>query len=100
MAIYSIYLDKIGCSMRKPFANGKTGTDQLLDYCAADQHHCFGFTKIQSIYFLNENFLYNCRAMFVSDLVGNPKDVFSHYSGQMIFPGDTSALLQGLAAKL
>ena len=60
--------------------------DQLCGNREADQHLCFGYTdstipllpiiKIQN--FQPLAIFCNCTAWFVSDLVGNPEDWFSH----------------------
>ena len=46
--------------------------------CSADQHICFGYIDktVQSLYFLDPKF--QVSIFFVSDLVGNPEDRFSH----------------------
>ena len=59
-------------------------TDQLRGNRETDQRLYFFATKIvRSLYFLNPNFkplaiFCSCTAWFVSDLVGNPEDRFSH----------------------
>ena len=50
---------------------GNKGADQLHSYCTADQRLCFRY-KDRTIPLLL------CAAWFVSDLVGNPDDRFSH----------------------
>ena len=58
--------------------------DQLHSHCAAEQRLCFRYTD-STIPLLpkSENFkplaiFCGCTAWFVSDLVGNPEDRFSH----------------------
>ena len=57
--------------------------DQLRGNHEADQCLCFAIRIVQSRYLLNPKFqassyLCGCTARFVSDLVGNPEDRFSH----------------------
>ena len=54
-------------------------TDQLRSNCAADQRLCFRYTD--STISLVSNLLAilrGCTVRFVSDLVGNPEERFSH----------------------
>ena len=56
------------------------GADQLCAFV-------FAIRIVQSFYFLTHNFkplaiLSGCTAWFVSDLVGNPEDWFSHNKGE------------------
>ena len=63
--------------------------DQLCRNCEADQHLCFHYTdsiipllpksKISSLAIFCA-----CTARFVLDLVGNPKDRFSHNEAQFM----------------
>ena len=68
--------------MRKPaFSICKNkDADQLWGNCAADQHLCFPF--IDSTIPLVPNYKFQVSnhllALFVSDLIGNPEDRFSH----------------------
>ena len=67
--------------MRKPaFAYAKTKT-QISFAVTAKLISAFVFATriVQSLYFLNPKF----QARFVSDLVGNPEDRFSHNEAQM-----------------
>ena len=53
--------------------------DQLRGNREADQRLVFATYILQSLYFLNLKFqASSCTARFVSDLVGNPEDRFSH----------------------
>ena len=60
------------------------GADQLRSNCEADQRLCFRCTdsttprnfKLLAIF-------YSCTAWFVSDLVGNPEDRFSHVAAHI-----------------
>ena len=71
--------------MRKPdFCNAKTKT-QISFTVTAKLISAFVFATriVQSLYLLNPKFqassiLSDCNARFVSDLVGNPEDRFSH----------------------
>ena len=56
------------------------------------RHYLFTFAlmKVQFFFFLNTNFKHlaifcDCTARFVSDLVGNPEDRFSHNEAQIIY---------------
>ena len=64
------------------------GADQLPANPAADQHLCFHYI-VQSLYFLNSKFQASSHlsftAWFVSDLVGNPEDRFSHDVALLLF---------------
>ena len=53
--------------------------DQLRGNCMADQHHCFRYID-STILLLPKPLAILCdhTAQFVLDLVGNPKDRFSH----------------------
>ena len=79
--------------MRKPafcICENKNA-DQLRRNCAADQHLCFRYmdsaipllskSKISSLIFCG------CTAPFVSDLVKNPEDSFSHNEAHMVLTG-------------
>ena len=87
LAIY-IYMSLV---MRKPaFCTCKNkDADQLRGNREADQRLCFGYI-VQSLYFLNTKFqgsiaiLCGCIARFVSDLVGNPEDRFSHNEAHIV----------------
>ena len=69
---------------------GNKGADQLRINCAADQRLCFRYidstipllpkSKISSFLAIFSN----CAARFMSDLVGTPEDMFSHYAAQLI----------------
>ena len=75
------------------FAYGKTKT-QISFAVTAELISVFVFTTqiVQSLYFLNLEFqasrsscvFCGCTARFVSDLVGNPEDRFSHNKAQII----------------
>ena len=79
--------------MRKPafciFEN--KGADQLHGNREADQRLCFRYTDstiplLSSFYiqnFKHLTILCGCTAWFVSDLVGNPEDQFSHTEAHM-----------------
>ena len=79
--------------MRKPVfcMCENIGTDQLRGHQAADHHLCFGYidstitllpkTKISSLY-INVAIFCGCTARFALDLMGNPKDRFSHDAAQ------------------
>ena len=60
--------------------------DQLRSKCAADQRLCFRYTD-STILLLHKSEISSifsgCRAWFVSDLVGNPEDRFSHNEAQI-----------------
>ena len=71
--------------MRKPaFCKCENkDADQLCGNRTADQRLCFCYIDTQSLCFLNPKFkplaiFSDCTARFVSDLVGNPEDRFSH----------------------
>ena len=56
--------------------------------CENKQRLCFRYTDSKSLFFLNPKFqaschLCDCTARFVSDLVGNPEDGFSHKEAQI-----------------
>ena len=74
--------------MRKPdcciYEN--KGADQLCGNRAADHRPCFCYI-VQSLYILYPKFqaiLCGCAAWFVSDLVGNPENRFSHDAAHVI----------------
>ena len=76
--------------MRKPaFCKCENkDADQLCGNRTADQRLCFRYIDTQSLCFLNPNFkplakFSDCTARFVSDLVGNPDDRFSHNKAHM-----------------
>ena len=61
----------------------KKEADQLRGNRKADQRLCFRYTDSTIPLFLKSNFkplsiFCGCTARFVSDLVGNPEDRFSH----------------------
>ena len=61
--------------------------DQLRDNREADQRLCFCYTDSKSLYFLNFkplDIFCDCTMRFMSDLVGNPKDKFSHNEAYLI----------------
>ena len=77
--------------MRKPdfCLCKKKGADELCSNCTADQRLCFLYTdsKISSSSSI-QNFkllaiFCNCTDRFVSDLVGNPLDHFSHVAAHI-----------------
>ena len=51
--------------------------DQLRSNREADQRLCFRYT-VSTIPLLPKSVFCGCTAWFVSDLVGNPEDLFSH----------------------
>ena len=62
--------------------------DQLRGNHEADQGFVYGIRIVQSLYLLLRNFkplaiFCGCTARFVSDLVGNPEDQFSHNEALM-----------------
>ena len=71
--------------MRKPafcICENKAA-DQLCGNRTADQRLCFRYKDVQSLFFLNPKFkpptiFCGCTDRFVSDLVGDPEDRFSH----------------------
>ena len=75
--------------MRKPdfCICGNKGADQLCGNRTTDQRLCFRYTDT-TIPLLSKSkistFFCGCTARFVSDLVGNPEDRFSHNEGQFI----------------
>ena len=58
--------------------------DQLRGNCEADQRLCFCYKEsaIPLLRIRNAIF-FDCTARFVSDLVGNPEDRFSHKEAQV-----------------
>ena len=78
----------MSCIMRKPFfAYAKTKT-QIS--CTVTAQLIFATRIIKSLYFLIPKFqasshLYVCTAWFVSDMVGNPEDWFSHNKAHMSY---------------
>ena len=67
--------------MRKP----------IFCICEADQRLCFRYTDstipllpIKIMNFKPPAIFYGCTARFISDLVGNPEDRFSHNEAHMI----------------
>ena len=65
--------------------------DQLRGNREADQRLCFRYTD-STIPLLPKSeilgplaIFYGCAAWFVSDLVGNPEDRFSHVEAQLVF---------------
>ena len=63
-------------------------SDQLRSNCTADQHLCFRYTDSTIPLLPLQNFkplaiFCGCTAQFVSDLVGNPEDRFSHNEAQI-----------------
>ena len=83
MAAASLKTEMTPSSHVFPYRENK-GADQLHGNRAADQRLCF--CCIQSLYFVNPNFQASsnlgCIAWFVSELVGNPDDKFSHDTAQ------------------
>ena len=81
----------LSCVMRKPefgICENKDA-DQLRGDCEADQRLCFRYTD-STIPLLSESKIFkplaifcDCPVGFVSDLVGNPKDQFSHNEAQI-----------------
>ena len=78
--------------MRKPdfYLCENKGADQLRSNCEADQRLCFCYTDstIISLVLKSENFkllacFCDCAGRFVSDLVENPEDQFSHVAAQL-----------------
>ena len=76
----------LSCVIRKPafcICENKDA-DQLRGNCEADQHLCFRYIESTiPLLPIIRNFkplaiLFGCTAQFVSDLVGNPEDRFSH----------------------
>ena len=65
------------------------GADQLQGNCAADQHLCFRYIYRTIPLFPKSEITIliaifcGCTARFVSDLVGNPGDKFSHDTAQI-----------------
>ena len=62
--------------------------DQLRSNSEADQRLSFGYMDSVIPFYLNPNFkslaiFCTCIAWFVSDLVGNPEDQFSHNEAQL-----------------
>ena len=60
------------------------GADQLRSNCATDQRLCFRFIDCTTLYFKNPKIkpltiVCCCTTRFVSDLVGNHEDRFTHY---------------------
>ena len=76
--IFSQSIPYISRIMRKPAFCIYEDADQL-NYREADQHLCFRYTD-RTIPLLPkcEISICGCTARFVSDLVGNPEDLFSH----------------------
>ena len=64
--------------------------DQLRGNRKADQRVCFSYMDstipLLPISEIQASSLFGCTARFVSDLVGNPKDQFSHNEAQLIEP--------------
>ena len=61
----------------------------------------FATRIVQSLYFLNPNFKHlaifcGCTAWFVSDLVGNPEDRFSHNEAQIRLFDLTSMIITAI----
>ena len=81
--------------MRKPFLCicENKDADQLCSNCAADQRLCFRYIdslsiSVQSLFYLNPKFRASSHVLglysrFVSDLVGNLEDRFSHNEAQL-----------------
>ena len=78
--------------MRKPafcICENK-GTEQLYSNCAADQRLCLRYLIVKYLYSIIPNFkplaiFCGCTARFVSDLVGNPEDRFSHDAAHILY---------------
>ena len=77
--------------MRKPTIciGENKGADQLHSNCEADQRLCFRCTDssislLKSVIFKLLACLCDCTGRFVSDLVGNPEDRFSHVVAQIL----------------
>ena len=80
--------------MRKPaiFIWENKDADQLHSICATDQRLCFPYTDSTIPLLSNPKFMSlsdlsifcGCAALFVSDLVGNPEDKFSHVVAHII----------------
>ena len=58
-------------------------TDQLRGNRKADQRLCFHYTD-STIPLLSRSEISSCAARFMSDLVGNPEDRFSHDKAQIL----------------
>ena len=79
--------------MRKPAFRicENKDADQLRGNGEADQCLCFATRIVPFLYFINPKFqasshlLCDCTAQFVSDLVGNPEDQFSHNEAQIMY---------------
>ena len=80
---------KLSCVVRKPafcICENKDA-DQLRGYREADQR--LVFTIVQYLFYQIRNFkplaiFSDCAAGFVSDLVGNPEDQFSHNEAKLV----------------
>ena len=88
--------DQMSVVMRKPaicICKNKC-TDQLRSNHAADQQDCFRNKDTSYIRnFKPITILCDCTALFVLDLVGNPKDRFSHDAAQIILTIPTPCLI-------
>ena len=82
----------MSCIVRKPdfgLCENK-GADQLCSNCKADQLLCFLYTdRTISLLLKYKNFkllacFCDCTGRFVSDLVGNPEDRFSHVAAHIL----------------
>ena len=74
--------------MRKPAFSicENKGADKLHNNCAADQRLYFRYTSSSQILnFKPLAFYCGCTFRFVSDLVGNPEDRFSHDAGHIAY---------------
>ena len=81
---------RMGLVMRKPafcICENKD-TDQLRGNREADQRLCFCYID-STIHFLTKSEIFcGCTAWFVSDLVRNPKDRFSHNEAHLSVSGE------------
>ena len=74
------------------------GADQLCGSRTADHRPCFRYIDSKSLFFRNFKppaIFCGCTARFVSDLVGNPEDRFSHNEAQMSFDLDSQICVTG-----
>ena len=88
----SVRKDDMSLVMRKPdfYICENKNADQLRGNREADQRLCFRYTDSTitllptSEFFKPLAIFYGCTARFVSDLVGNPEDRFSHNEAHII----------------
>ena len=82
-----MYRDNLSLVVRKPafFIRENKDADQLRGNREADQCLCFRYTDT-TIPLLYKSEISSCgsTARFVSDLVGNPEDQFSHHKAHFI----------------